>query len=91
MDTLHNNNNNNKRSSISLAGNEDATRSLKQLATFISNMVAKRVDFCHLGCIEHEGHLVHVHVCAPSLATLSVCVMDAPSRVAVMLLMKYCG
>lgn len=61
---------------------------VKQFATFISKTVAKRVDLGQRSTVEHEGHLVHVHVRTSGLATVAVCDQEYPSRVAFTLLMK---
>lgn len=65
-----------------------AERSAKQFASFISKTVAKRVELGQRSTIEHEGHLVHVHVRTNGVAAVAVCDEEYPSRVAFTLLMK---
>ncbi|CDF37247.1 unnamed protein product [Chondrus crispus] len=61
---------------------------VKQFATFVSKTVAKRVELGQRSSIEHESHLVHVHVRSNGLAAVAVCDAEYPSRVAFTLLMK---
>lgn len=50
--------------------------------------MAKRVDLGQRSSIEHDGHMVHVHVRTSGLAAVAVCDEEYPSRVAFTLLMK---